>query len=125
MSRDCTGTPLELVATQPTHVRTQTKTHTHKGAGALRMDHYQVLVPDVAAAAKFYLDLGFRVSDYTVFGEDKIVGIFMYRKNNPHDMVFLQRSGPRFHHLRLHRAGNASRRARARHRRQSRFWRQP
>ena len=93
---DHTGTPLELVATQQTHVRTQTKTHTHKGAGALRMDHYQVLVPDVAAAAKFYLDLGFRVSDYTVFGEDRIVAIFMYRKDNPHDMVFLQRSGPRF-----------------------------
>ena len=62
------------------------------------MDHYQVLVPDVAAAAKFYLDLGFRVSDYTVFGEDRIVAIFMYRKDNPHDMVLLQRSGPRFHH---------------------------
>jgi catechol 2,3-dioxygenase len=95
---DHTGTPLEFCATQLTHVRTQTKTHTHKGASALRMDHYQVLVPDVAAAAKFYLDLGFRVSDYTVFGEDKIVAIFMYRKNNPHDMVLLQRSGPRFHH---------------------------
>ncbi len=95
---DYSGTPLELVATQPSHVRTQTKTHTHKGAGALRMDHYQVLVPDVGAAAKFYLDLGFRVSDYTVFGEDKVVAIFMYRKDNPHDIVLLQRSGPRFHH---------------------------
>jgi catechol 2,3-dioxygenase len=95
---DAAGTPLELVATQPTHMRTQTKTHTHKGAGALRMDHYQVLVPDVSAAAKFYLDLGFRTSDYYVANNEKLVGIFMYRKNNPHDMVFLQRSGPRFHH---------------------------
>ncbi len=80
MLRTIPALPLELVATQQTHVRTQAKTHTHKGAGALRMDHYQVLVPDVAAAAKFYLDLGFRVSDYTVFGEDKIVAIFMYRE---------------------------------------------
>ena len=79
-------------------LRTQTKVHTHKGAGALRMDHYQLLVPDVAAAAKFYLDLGFRVSDYTVLGDDKIVAIFLHRKDNPHDMVLLQRSGPRFHH---------------------------
>src|SRR5262249_31695968 len=46
---DSVGIPLELVATQPTHTRTQTRVHTHKGAGALRMDHYQVLVPDVAA----------------------------------------------------------------------------
>src|SRR4051794_36553929 len=95
---DAAGTPLEFVATQPTHVRTQTRTHTHKGAGALRMDHYQVLVPDVTAAAKFYVDLGFRTSDYYVANNEKMVGIFMYRKNNPHDMVFLQRSGPRFHH---------------------------
>ena len=36
----------------------------HRGAGALRMDHYQVLVPDVLANAKFYMDLGFRISDY-------------------------------------------------------------
>src|SRR6185436_2402756 len=95
---DAAGTPLELVATQPTHLRTQTKTNTHKGAAALRMDHYQVLVPDVNAAAKFYLDLGFRTSDYYVANNEKVVGIFMYRKTNPHDMVFLQRSGPRFHH---------------------------
>ena len=62
------------------------------------MDHYQVLVPDVAAAAKFYLDLGFRVSDYYGVGEDRSSRSFMYRKDNPHDMVLLQRSGPRFHH---------------------------
>jgi catechol 2,3-dioxygenase len=95
---DAVGTPLELVATQPTHMRTQTRVHTHKGAGALRMDHYQVLAADVVAAGKFYADLGFRTSDYYVAGGDKLVGIFLHRKNNPHDMVFLQRSGPRFHH---------------------------
>ena len=33
---------------------------------ALRMDHYQVLVPDVLANAQFYMDLGFRISDYLV-----------------------------------------------------------
>jgi catechol 2,3-dioxygenase len=97
---DAAGTPLEFVARMPTRVRAQTRTHTHKGAFVLRMDHYQVLVPDVAAAAKFYLDLGFRTSDYVcVEGSDRLVGIFLYRKDNPHDMVFLQRSGPCFHHF--------------------------
>ena len=97
---DSTGTPLELVARMPTHVRAQTRGLTHKGASALRMDHYQVLVPDVAAAARFYLDLGFRISDYVcVEGTERLVGIFLYRKNNPHDMVFLQRAGPRLHHF--------------------------
>jgi hypothetical protein len=28
------------------------------------MDHFQVLVPDVLGTAKFYMDVGFRISDY-------------------------------------------------------------
>lgn len=96
---DTAGTPLEFCARIKTLPRVQTRTHEHKGASALRMDHYQVLVPDVVAASKFYTDLGFRVSDYICAGPDKIIGIFLYRKNNPHDMVFLTRSGPRFHHF--------------------------
>jgi len=96
---DSVGTPLEFCARMKTQPRTQTRVHTHRGAGALRMDHYQVLAPDVPAAAKFYTDLGFRVSDFIcVDGVERLVGVFMYRKNNPHDMVFLARSGPRYHH---------------------------
>jgi catechol 2,3-dioxygenase len=96
---DSSGTPLEFCARMKTLPRVQTRTHEHKGASALRMDHYQVLVPDVTQAARFYTELGFRVSDYICVGEEKIVGIFLFRKNNPHDMVFLTRSGPRFHHF--------------------------
>jgi catechol 2,3-dioxygenase len=96
---DAAGIPLELVARMPSHVRTQTKTHTHKGACALRMDHYQVLVPDVLATAKFYMDLGFRISDYLyVESAQRVVGTFLHRKDNPWDIVLLMRSGPRFHH---------------------------
>jgi catechol 2,3-dioxygenase len=63
------------------------------------MDHYQVLVPDVLRAAKFYMDLGFRISDYLVIeGTDTTVGTFLYRKNNPWDIVFLHRAGPQLHH---------------------------
>ena len=65
---DPAGTPLELLATMKTAPRMHTRIDTHRGAGALRMDHYQVLVPDVLAAAKFYMDLGFRISDYLYRG---------------------------------------------------------
>ena len=76
-----------------------TKKHMHRGAAALRMDHYQVLVPDVMTNAKFYMDLGFRISDYIVVeSAGKVVGTFLHRKDNPWDIVFLSRSGPRFHH---------------------------
>src|SRR3954471_10524731 len=58
---DAAGTPLEFCARMKNLPRTQTRTHEHKGAGALRLDHFQVLAPDVGAAATFYTDLGFRV----------------------------------------------------------------
>jgi catechol 2,3-dioxygenase len=97
---DAAGTPLELCARMETRPRMHTLIHQHKGAGARRMDHYQVIVPDVLAAAKFYTDLGFRCSDYiAIEGTDRVVGIFLHRKDNPWDMVFLARSGPRFHHF--------------------------
>jgi len=95
---DAAGTPLELCARIKTQGRVHTLTHEHKGAAALRLDHFQVLTPDVTAVAAFYLGLGFRVSDYYTAGE-RIVGAFLHRKDNPHDIVFLARSGPRFHHV--------------------------
>jgi catechol 2,3-dioxygenase len=96
---DPMGTPVELCATMPSKPRLHTKIHLHRGAAAMRMDHYQVLVPDVMAASKFYMDLGFRISDYIgVESTDIVVGAFLHRKNNPWDIVFLTRSGPRYHH---------------------------
>ncbi len=57
------------------------------------MDHYQVLVPDVLATAKFYMDLGFRISDYLyVEAAQRVVGTFLHRKDNPWDIVLLMRS---------------------------------
>ncbi|MCC7347142.1 MAG: VOC family protein [Variibacter sp.] len=97
---DAMGTPLEFCARMETRPRNHVRLHEHKGGRALRMDHYQVIVPDVPKAAKFYTDLGFRISDYIcVDGTDRVVGTFLYRKNNPWDMVFLHRAGPRFHHF--------------------------
>lgn len=97
---DAAGTPLELCARMQTCERLHTRLDIHKGARALRMDHYQVIVPDVLTAAKWYMDLGFRISDYIcVEGTDNVVGTFLHRKNNPWDMVFLHRAGPRFHHF--------------------------
>lgn len=97
---DFAGTPLELCARMETRPRLHTRLDQHRGGRALRMDHYQVIVPDVLAAARFYTDLGFRISDYIcIDGTDQLVGTFLHRKNNPWDMVFLKRAGPRFHHF--------------------------
>src|SRR3954469_12767254 len=78
---DVAGTPLEFCARMKTGSRQHTRSHEHKGAAALRLDHTQVLVPDVALAVAFYTDIGFRVSDYYCVGE-RVVATFLHRKGN-------------------------------------------
>ena len=106
--RDRAGMPIELVATMPTEPRLHDKPNMHKVAGALRYDHVQCLVPDVGAAGHFYTDIGFRISDYFVDRpeDDDPLGLFMFRKNNPHDLVLLTRPGSGAAPLRLYRHRN-------------------
>ena len=99
--RDAAGIPIEFCSSMPTLPRIHDKPHLQRGAGALRYDHVQCLVPDVSAAGQFYADLGFRISDYFVDKpeDEDPLGVFLFRKNNPHDIVFLTRSGPQMHHF--------------------------
>lgn len=99
--RDRAGIPLEFCASMPTQPRLHDKPHLQRGGGALRYDHVQCLVPDVPSAGSFYTDLGFRISDYFVDRPEDVdpLGLFMFRKNNPHDLVLLTRPGPRLHHF--------------------------
>ncbi|ODT76903.1 MAG: hypothetical protein ABS76_29485 [Pelagibacterium sp. SCN 64-44] len=99
--RDPLGIPLEFVVSMPAQQRLHDQVQVQKGAAALRYDHVQLLAPDALAASQFYLDMGFKVSDYFVNEEhdETPLGIFMYRKNNPHDLVFLTRPGPVLHHF--------------------------
>jgi catechol 2,3-dioxygenase len=99
--RDAVRIPIEFCATMPRLPRLHDKPHLQRGAAALRYDHVQCLAPDVAEAGRFYTDLGFRVSDYFVDRPDdeEPLGMFMFRKNNPHDIVFITRPGPQMHHF--------------------------
>jgi catechol 2,3-dioxygenase len=95
------GIPLELCATMDRRPRLHIDYQLHRGAGALRFDHFQLLAPSVREAAEFYAELGFRISDY--FYDDLhdgyLFGVFLHRKSNPHDLVFLTRLGPQMHHF--------------------------
>lgn len=95
------GVPLELCYGMPTEPRLHDKPWLHRGAAALRYDHVQCLVPDVAETGRFYTDIGFRISDYFVDKEtdEEPQGLFLFRKDNPHDIVFLMRQGPQMHHF--------------------------
>ena len=97
---DPLGTPFELCATMSVMPRLVTEFATFKGGSAHRLDHFQVLVPDVDKACAFHMGLGFRCSEYIVADAvEQVTGVFLQRKGNPHDLVFANGTGPRLHHV--------------------------
>jgi len=94
------GTPLEFCATMDVMPRLLTEFHVQRGGRAHRLDHFQVLMPDVEGACAFYMKQGFRVSEYVVTESDAcLIAVFLQRKGNPHDLVLFNQSGPRIHHF--------------------------
>jgi catechol 2,3-dioxygenase len=97
---DTQGMPLEFCATMTVMPRLVTAFPQFKGGCAHRLDHYQILVPNVQAACDFYMSQGFRMSEYIVADHaEEFAGIFLQRKGNPHDIVFFSGHGPRLHHF--------------------------
>jgi catechol 2,3-dioxygenase len=97
---DKAGVPLEYCATMTVVPRLVTAVRRFKGGCAHRLDHYQILVPDVQGACDFYMSQGFRMSEYIVADHvEEMAGIFLQRKGNPHDIVFFNGEGPRLHHF--------------------------
>lgn len=109
---DSVGTPLELCAQMPVVPRMLTKFSSWRGGAAQRIDHYQILVPEVAKACAFYVSAGFKLTEYIApdvpggaSGADNApalfspLGVFLARKGNPHDIVFFKGNGPRIHHF--------------------------
>jgi len=91
---DPAGTPLEFCATMPVMPRMITKFTRHAGGSALRLDHYQILTPEVRKACEFYMAAGFRLSEYVApSGTFDLRGVFLQRKGNPHDIVFFNGAG--------------------------------
>ncbi len=92
--------PIELVAWMETRPRMLNDFRAQKGGRALRLDHYQCVVPDVPGAVERFSTLGFRPSKYTTDADTgKVLSIFMSRKDNPHDLVLAPAAGPRLHHV--------------------------
>ena len=97
---DSVGTPIELTARMDAMPRMVTKFTAHRGGCAQRLDHCQILTPDVRRACEFWMRFGFRLSEYISPAEsDELFGVFLQRKGNPHDIVFFNGTGPRLHHF--------------------------
>jgi catechol 2,3-dioxygenase len=96
------GLPLEFCAHMPTRPRQIIRFEAQKGAAAARLDHVQAHVRNVADAAAFYGELGFRVSEYaSQDGTENTPfrSIFLAKKGNANDIVLLSNLGPRLHHV--------------------------
>jgi len=72
----------------------------HRGAEVLRLDHFNLHVPDCTAAFEYYKSLGFRCSEYTsTDGDDeRLWAAWMFRKPDVHDVALMNGRGPRLHH---------------------------
>jgi catechol 2,3-dioxygenase len=96
---DPLGSPIEFCATMDLKPRLIVEFTHHRGAIPQRIDHFQLLVPDVRKACEFWMSLGFRLSEYIApDGKDEMLFVFLQRKGNPHDIVFAGGTGPRLHH---------------------------
>ena len=95
---DVCGTPLEICASMDRKPRLDMDVYKHKGAQARRFDHYQITIPDIEKATRFYTSVGCRIADYITAGGHPI-GVFLQMKDTPYDLVFLERDGPAFHHF--------------------------
>ncbi len=94
---DPAGTPLEFCATMQTRERLFSCIDRYHGACVLRLDHFQIVTDRMRESLDFYVEMGFRLSEYVVKDGDLEL-IFLQRKGNPHDIVFAHREGPRLHH---------------------------
>ena len=120
---DPSGVPLEFCATMTVMPRMVTAFRQFKGGCAHRLDHYQILVPDVQAQCEFYMAQGFRLSEYIVADHSEdLAGVFLQRKGNPHDIVFFSGAGPRLHHFAFTSIDAGDPDARLRRGGQSRVW---
>ena len=96
---DASGAPVEFCASMDVKPRLVVDFKQHHGAVPQRLDHFQLLVPDVRKACEFWMSMGFRLSEYiSPDGTEELLFVFLQRKGNPHDIVFAPGAGPRLHH---------------------------
>src|SRR5437879_273550 len=78
------------------HVERLTQRYDLHGAGAIsRLDHFNVVTPDVPAAQRYYEGLGFRVSEDIEDAEGTVYAAWLFRKPTVHDIALTGGDGPR------------------------------
>ncbi|MEF2978595.1 3,4-dihydroxyphenylacetate 2,3-dioxygenase [Subtercola sp. YIM 133946] len=97
--QDPLGFPIEFFY-EAEHVERFTRRYDVQGAGAIsRLDHFNVVTPDVPAAVAYYEGLNFKVSEDIEDSDKTVYAAWMYRKATVHDVALTGGDGPRMHHI--------------------------
>lgn len=97
------GYPLEFFR-EMEQVQTQLQRFDlHRGAPILRFDHVNLHTPRLEQALRFWIELGFRCSEYiaTDGADERVTGAWLLRKPSVHDVALTVGRGPRLHHVGL------------------------
>lgn len=97
-AEDPLGFTVELFHAAGHAERLQQRYDLRRGAEPARLDHFNIVVPDVRAAYGYYTSLGFGLSE-TIEDDQTLYAAWMFRKQTVHDVAFTGGDGPRLHHL--------------------------
>lgn len=102
--QDPSGLPVEFYHEMDKRESMMRKYHLHRGANIMRIDHFNVQVPNVHKAYEWWTKLlGFRCSEFMYkkddMGKIKLWGPWLHRKQNVHDIALMNGVGPRLHHV--------------------------
>lgn len=100
--QDPTGLPVEFFHEIAQRDRLLQRFDLYRGAHVMRLDHFNCQVPNVQEASDWWVKrLGFSCSEYTVTEEEppRLWATWLHRKQNVHDIAFMNGIGPRLHHI--------------------------
>ncbi len=94
------GFPVAFYYQSTRHPWLLSRFHMHRGPGIQRIDHVNVLSPQVQKMTGWYMEnWGFRLSEYTEDDQRRIWASWLQRKGNVHDLAITNGAGPRLHHF--------------------------
>ncbi|PYE53510.1 3,4-dihydroxyphenylacetate 2,3-dioxygenase [Deinococcus yavapaiensis] len=98
--QDPFGLPVAFYHESKTHKWLLQDYHVHRGPGLQRIDHVNVMSPDVEGTMNWYLrELGFRLSEYTEGEDGSVWAAWIQRRGGVHDLALTNGVGPRLHHF--------------------------
>ena len=95
------GFPVEFYARMNSVEWMLQRFQSYRGAKVMRLDHFNIMLPDAAAAYDWYVnDLGFRCTEVTETEGRKpeLWAAWLRRKHTCHDIALTTGKGPRVHH---------------------------